>query len=101
MGKTFPLPIVLSVVLYAGLGSGCAIHELRNVNRRLKGANDRLVSENNRLEQELFTTFEGTPTDDILDSHDKDTVMCRMNTVTVQIMEPTTKYEVLYSIVPE
>ncbi len=45
---------VLCVGLLALLGSsGCAVTELKNVNRRLKEANDHLVAENNRLQQEL------------------------------------------------
>lgn len=33
--------------------TGCALSDLKNTNRRLKEANDRLVVDNNRLEQEL------------------------------------------------
>lgn len=47
---------VALVALLGSMGvfsSGCALSELKNTNRRLKEANDDLVSKYNRLEQEL------------------------------------------------
>lgn len=48
------LAIILGLALVAIQASGCALTELKNTNRRLKEANDRLVSRNNRLEQEVI-----------------------------------------------
>jgi len=44
---------ILSAGLLVLAGPGCAMNDLKNTNRRLKEANDHLVAENNRLEQEL------------------------------------------------
>jgi flagellar motor protein MotB len=53
------------------LSSGCALSELKNTNRRLKEANDDLVSKYNRLEQELATLSR--------DNGDKDKEIARLH----------------------
>jgi len=53
MMKKTPQFLVISLAILTLMGSGCAINDLKAINRRLKESNDRLVAENNRLEQEL------------------------------------------------
>ncbi len=45
--------MVLVVAVWAFAGSGCALQNLKESNRRLRESNDRLIAENNRLEADL------------------------------------------------
>ena len=52
MRRSLASGILLGVVV-AVLGSGCALSDLKDANQRLVEARDRLLSENNRLDNEL------------------------------------------------
>lgn len=51
--RTLTLPCLSILFIVAIVNSGCSISSIKEENRRLKEANDHLISENNRLEREL------------------------------------------------
>ena len=47
------LGLALAIGVFTLVSSGCNLAELRDSNRRLKEANERLIVQKNQLEQEL------------------------------------------------